>query len=120
VAAERIARNTPGFQPVLGRKVRGFRGIKPSDTSHKRRPTREALVNAVLSGPRGTRTHNPRIKRDLEGDDGAVYLRLHHAEVRPHPARPDLMDHSSCHEPCHALAVNSRLKITRSSAWLAR
>jgi hypothetical protein len=61
VAAERIARNTPGFQPVLGRKVRGFRGIKPSDTSHKRRPTREALVNAVLSGPRGDRTHNPRI-----------------------------------------------------------
>ena len=77
MAAERIARNTPGFQPVLGRKVRGFRGIKPSDTSHKRRPTREALVNAVLSGPRGDRTHNPRIKRELERHGRGFYLRLH-------------------------------------------
>jgi hypothetical protein len=53
-------------------------------------------------GPRGARTHNPRIKRPQDHGNCGLYLRLRSHCVPHQPHQPTTVDVISCHEPCHA------------------
>jgi hypothetical protein len=55
-----------------------------------------------VGGPRGARTHNPRIKRTQHSGDCGLYLRLCQRCVPHQPHHRALIDVISCHEPCHA------------------
>jgi hypothetical protein len=56
----------------------------------------------IAGGPRGARTHNPRIKRPQDHDHYGLYLRPCPHRVPHQPHQPTTVDAISCHEPCHA------------------
>jgi hypothetical protein len=54
-------------------------------------------------GPRGARTHNPRIKRTQDHDHCGLYLRLCPHRIPHQPHQQTVVDVISCHEPCQRL-----------------
>jgi hypothetical protein len=55
-----------------------------------------------VGGPRGARTHNPRIKRPHDRGHCGPYQRLCPHRVPHQPHQQTMVNGISCHEPCHA------------------
>jgi hypothetical protein len=103
-----ISRSCPNPCPRAAIWSPGSRhSVRPSDRApapaitHRRL---QAVIRRLLpiGGPRGTRTHNPRIKRPQLP---AAYAptRLNQQHERPHRTpHPPPVDAVSRHEPCHA------------------